>query len=158
MRHFLKQRTRVLVICSDPQVQNTLVSLLTGFEFYVDYANNVSDALTRFKAYRHPVILLDETLVEVSAQRLVDLFRLVQRDCLVMAIAQPGQSHELLHRIDEGLFDIVELPIQSRDLQFRVRRLLKHHQITSSLNFMRVMALGVLLLLPLLIAFAWYHK
>ena len=158
MRQFLKQRTRVLVICADPEVQNTLVSLLSGFEFYVDYVDNVSDALVRFKAYRHPVILLDETLVETSAQRLLDLFRLVQRDCLVMAVVPPGGTQQLLQRVSVGLFDTVELPIDSADLQFRIRRLLKHHELTSSLNFMKVMGIALGLLLPLAFALAWWHR
>ncbi len=157
MRRFLKQRTRVLVICADPQVRSTLVALLTGFEFYVDYVDNIALALAKFKAYRHPVVLLDETLIDGSPRRLVDLFRLVQNDCLIMVIAKQGGNHEHLFSIDQGLFDVLELPIEAKSLQFRIRRLLSHHQVTSSLNFMRIMALVVVLFLPLLVLFVRYQ-
>ena len=158
MRQFLKQRIRVLLVCTNPQVQSQLVSMLTGFEFYVDYVDNVNDALVRFKSYRHPVVLIDESLLGATPQRLLDLFRLVQRDCLVLAIAPAGQSHEVLQRVEHGLFDILETPINPVDLRFRVRRLLKQHANKSSLNYMRVMFLVAMFLSPLLFLLAWYRQ
>lgn len=158
MRCFLKQRIRVLVVCVDPVVQNLMVSLLTGFEFYVDYVDNMNDALARFKAYRHPVVLLDQSLNKPSVRRLPGFLHMVQRDCLVVAIAQPGKGLEIMRRRDVNYFDIVELPVHSYDLQFRIRRLLKHHEAMSSLNFLQMLGLAVIQLVPPLLALAWYIK
>lgn len=158
MRYFLQQRIRVLVVCKDPEVQNVMVALLTGFEFYVDYVDNVNEAVARFKAYRHPVVLLDQTFAVAQVRRLLKLFLLVQRDCLVMAISQPDQNLEELHRMDPGVFDLVELPVCSHDMQFRVRRLLRHHQTVCTLNFLKMMVLAFAQLIIPLVALARYAK
>lgn len=158
MRCFLKQRIRVLVVCVDPMVENLVVSLLTGFEFYVDYVDNMPAALERFKTYRHPVVLLDQSLPKVSLRRLPGYLRMLQRDCLVVAIAQPGQGHEITRRMDGNYYDIVELPVTSHDLLFRVRRLLKQHENASSIHFLRLLGVALLQLFPPLLALAWYLK
>ncbi len=155
MSVLLRPRKKLLLLSADHQMRDDLMALLTGMGFYVDYEDTLTKALDRFRNVRHSVVFIDERYTPSNSARLYQAFYRIQTNCIVVALVDYENRAHVFSHLADGAWDIMTLPLMHEEVVSKVQRLVKHHQLISSVNFLKHLVLFLLLLFPLLALTIW---
>jgi DNA-binding NtrC family response regulator len=144
-----KNRQRLLVISRAGTTRNDLVTLLTGYGYYVDYADNRLDGLRKFRQHKQPVVICDMLSLPRFPGRLFKVFRSYRRNPMILVAATSDQERLVYPYLSQGVFDIVQLPLRVDYLHFVLRRMVRYDQLTGRLFFLQTILLIVLLVAPI---------
>ena len=149
---FRQHRTRLLVISKDNAMRNDLVTLLTGYGYFVDYVENRHDGLRRFRENKHAIVIVDvHTLPRVPAH-FFRAFRIYRRNPIIIIAATEEEMPRVYPYLCRDVYDILQLPLKMDYLDFVLKRLVEHHVIMKSNEFLKTLMLMLGLIAPIWIA------
>jgi len=154
MRTFKQLRTRILVATQHTEISSQLITLLSGQRILVDAVKDLSGGIRSFRQFKHPIIIIDEELIPASVARLLTFFQYLQKDCLVVVLTRSSKNIQELGLFVGGVFDVIALPLVREEVSFRIKRMIRHHRLMGNNQFLGLLVLiGILLIPPLLLLF-----
>jgi two-component system response regulator ResD len=156
MRFAERNMPRLLIISKDPLVRNDMIMLLSGCGYFVDYVENRSEGIAKFRSFKHAVVILDVHALPRSPQRLLKLFKMYKKNPIILIVAEKNDEPRLYPYMQLGIFDIVTLPFHVDYLYFILRRLIEHSRLTAFNEFARLMLLMTFITLPIWFVAIWF--
>ena len=114
----------ILVVDDEPTLRETLVDALEADGFRVVSAADGREALTRFRAERPDLVLLDLMLPELSGIEVCRIIRAESGVPIVMLTAKTSELDKVVG-LELGADDYVTKPFSLRELTARIRALLR---------------------------------
>lgn len=139
MRKFEKNRTRLLIICSDPNLTNDLVTLLTGYGYYVDYVATRKEGIIKYKQYKQAIIIFDAASLPKYPKHLFKVFSFYSSSPKILIAAKPEEEQQIYPFLDNGVYDIIQLPLRFEYLDFNIRRLVSYDNLMARHEFLTML-------------------
>jgi DNA-binding response OmpR family regulator len=117
----------ILVVDDEPTLRETLVDALEADGFRVVSAADGREALTRFRADRPDLILLDLMLPELSGIEVCRIIRAESGVPIVMLTAKDSELDKVVG-LELGADDYVTKPFSLRELTARIRALFRRSE------------------------------
>ena len=117
----------ILVVDDEPTLRETLVDALEADGFRVVSAADGREALTRFRADRPDLILLDLMLPELSGIEVCRIVRAESGVPIVMLTAKDSELDKVVG-LELGADDYVTKPFSLRELTARIRALFRRSE------------------------------
>jgi DNA-binding response OmpR family regulator len=114
----------ILVVDDEPTLRETLVDALEADGFRVVAAADGREALTRFRAERPDLVLLDLMLPELSGIEVCRIIRAESGVPIVMLTAKDSELDKVVG-LELGADDYVTKPFSLRELSARIRALFR---------------------------------
>lgn len=153
MRKFDKNRTRLLLICKDPDINIKLVTLLTGYGYYVDYVTTRQEGILKFRQHKQGVIIFDASLLPRYPKHLFRLFRTSLSNPKILITARPEQQQKVYPYLNECVYDFIQVPLNFENLDFILHRLVAYDTLTSQYEFLYLLIKLSIISFPLWIYF-----
>jgi len=156
---FATDRQRVLVISRNSEVRNELVTLLSGYGYFVEYCQTRLEGMRKFRAHKQPIVILDMPVLRVFPKRLFKFIQRVRKNTIILIAAGKSEEPDAFERVALGAYDILTLPLKTELLKLTLNRALTHHRLTLENLFVKNAVFFGLLVLPLwaLLAFVVLH-
>lgn len=142
-------RHRVLVISRSPDLRNELVTLLSGYGYFVEFCQNRMEGVRKFRAHKQSIVILDVPVLRNGPKRLFDYFRTIRRNTIVLIAANRKDEVEAVQKLDLGAYDVLNLPLKTDILKLTLKRALEHHRLMLENLFVKNVLFFSLLMLPL---------
>lgn len=142
-------RHRVLVISRSPDLRNELVTLLSGYGYFVEFCQSRMEGVRKFRAHKQSIVILDVPVLQTVPQRLFRFIRTIRKNAIVLIAAHRKEEAEAVQRLDLGAYDILHLPLQTDFLKLTLSRALEHHRLMVENIFVKNVAFFGLLMLPI---------
>lgn len=142
-------RHRVLVISRSRDLRNELVTLLSGYGYFVEYCQSRMEGIRKFRAHKQSIVILDVPVLRTFPQRLFRFIRMIRRNTIVLIAANRKEEAEAVQRLDLGAYDILHLPLKTDFLKLTLKRALDHHKLTVENLFVKNAVFFGLLMAPL---------
>src|SRR6266545_2062722 len=117
----------ILVVDDEPTLRETLVDALEADGFRVVAAADGREALTRFRADRPDLVLLDLMLPELSGIEVCRIIRAESGVPIVMLTAKDSELDKVVG-LELGADDYVTKPFSLRELSARIRALFRRSE------------------------------
>ncbi|MEO6790769.1 MAG: response regulator transcription factor, partial [Ornithinibacter sp.] len=116
---------RILFVEDDATVRDAVAAYLTRAGHEVDAVGDGQRALERFAAEPADLVLLDLMLPGMGGFEVCRRLRTMRRDLPLIMVTARGQEHERVQGLQHGADDYVTKPFSLRELELRVRSLLR---------------------------------
>jgi two-component system, response regulator, stage 0 sporulation protein F len=148
-------RHRVLVISQNKDVRYELVTLLSGYGYFVEYCQTRMEAVRRFREHKQSIVIVDVPILRVYPKRLFQFIQRVRKNTIVLIAAGKKDESEAFDRLSLGAYDVLHLPLRTDFLKLTLSRALAHHRLTLENLFVKNVMFFLLLVAPvwLLLAF-----
>jgi DNA-binding NtrC family response regulator len=146
---FATDRQRVLVISRNAEVRNELVTLLSGYGYFVEYCQTRMEGMRKFRAHKQPIVILDLPVLRAFPKRLFRFMLSVRKNTIILIAAGKKDESEAFERVALGAYDILNLPLKTDMLKLTLNRALTHHRLTLENLFVKNAVFFALLILPL---------
>ena len=148
-------RHRVLIISRSLDLRNELVTLLSGYGYFVEFCQSRMEGTRKFRAHKQSIVILDVPVLRNFPQRLLGFFRTIRRNTIVLIAANRKDEVEAVQRLDLGAYDILHLPLKTDILKATLSRALQHHSLMLENLFVKNVLFFSLLMLPLWLYLAY---
>ncbi len=142
-------RHRVLIISGSPEVRNEMVTLLSGYGYFVEYCANRLDGIRQFRAHKPPILILDIPTLGIYPKRLFNLIQRVRKNTIVLIAAHKREEAEAFERLQLGAYDVLNLPLKTDFLKLTLSRALNHHKLMLENIFVKNVIFFGLLMTPI---------
>jgi two-component system, NtrC family, response regulator HydG len=142
-------RHRVLVISRSPDLRNELVTLLSGYGYFVEWCSTRMEGLRKFRSHKQSIVIVDVPVLRTFPHRLFRFIRMIRRNAIVLIAANRKEEAEAVQRLDLGAYDILHLPLRTDFLKLTLNRAMEHHRLMLENIFVKNVVFFGLLLLPL---------
>lgn len=149
-KSFERARPRLLVICKSRQSRNDLVTLLTGYGYYVDYVESRAAGIKNFREHKQAIVIIDVPALPQFPERMFKLFSIYKRNPVILIAAQKTEENSIYQYMQQGVYDIVQLPLKPVYQHYVLRRLVEHSAMREKNEFLRNIATLLLLGIPVL--------
>jgi DNA-binding NtrC family response regulator len=149
-------RHRVLVISRSADLRNELVTLLSGYGFFVEFCQSRMEGVRKFRAHKQSIVILDVPILQTVPQRLFRFFRTIRKNAIILIAANRKEEAEAVQRLDLGAYDILHLPLQTDFLKLTLSRAMEHHRLMVENIFVKNVIFFGLLILPLWALVAYF--
>lgn len=156
MRRFERSRPRLLVVTQDREVRDDLVTLLTGYGYYVDYVRTRAEGVRIFKQYKHAVVILDVPSLPRFPSRLFNIFQVYKREPIILVAARKEEAGRAYPYLMHGVYDVINVPLRLDYFHVVLRRLVENNRLRGQNEFMRLLIELSILVLPLWIAVVYF--
>ncbi len=136
MRKFEKNRTRLLIICKDTNLTNDLISLLTGYGYYVDYVLTRREGIIKYKQYKQAIVIFDVPSLPKHPRHLFRFFKIYSSNPKILIAARQEEEQKMYPFLNDGVYDIIQLPLRFEYLDFNLRRLVSYDNLTARYEFL----------------------
>ena len=119
----------ILVVEDEPTLRETIVDALESEGFRAIPAADGREALTRFRAERPDLVLLDLMLPELSGIEITRIIRAESGVPIVMLTAKDSELDKVVG-LELGADDYVTKPFSLRELTARIRALFRRSEAT----------------------------
>lgn len=143
VRSLNRIRPRLLVVSKQPSLRNDLVTLLTGYNYYVDYAETRQDGVRRFRHHKHVVVILDVDALPSSPHRLFAVFKAYRENPIILIAARREEEDRVYPFLEAGCFDILEVPLRVEYLHHKLRRVVQFHENMVQNQYHRILLLAL---------------
>ena len=148
-------RQRVLVISGSSEVRNEMVTLLSGYGYFVEYCHNRLDGMRKFRAHKPPILILDIPTLRTSPKRLFNLIQRIRKNTIVLIAAYKREEEEAFERLQLGAYDVLNIPLKTDFLKLTLSRALAHHNLTLENIFVKNAVFFGLIMAPIWILLAY---
>lgn len=145
-------RHRVLVVSGNTEVSNELVTLLSGYGYFVEYCQSRIEGMRKFRAHKQPIVILDVKILRGFPNRLFKFIQSVRKNTIVLIATGKSEEVEALSSLQLGAYDILSLPLKTDFLKTTLKRAMDHHRLILENIFVKNMVFFGLLVFPL---WAW---
>jgi len=135
MKKFEKNRTRLLIICEDQTVSNDLVTLLTGYGYYVDYVSSRKEGIIKYRQYKQAIVIFDAASLPKYPRHLFKVFSYYSSNPKILIAARPEEETKIYPFLNDGVYDIIQLPLRYDYLDFNLRRLVSYDNLQARHEF-----------------------
>lgn len=142
-------RHRVLVISGNTAVSNELVTLLSGYGYFVEYCQSRIEGMRKFRAHKQPIVILDMGVLRIFPKRLFRFIQLIRKNTIVLIAADKKEEAEAFDRVAMGAYDVLNLPLKTEYLKLTLKRALAHHRMTLENLFVKDLVFFGLLIAPI---------
>jgi DNA-binding NtrC family response regulator len=142
-------RHRVLVISKNPEVRNELVTLLSGYGYFVEYCHGRMEGVRKFRAHKQPIVILDVPVLRAFPARLFRLIQQVRKNTIVLIAANKKDEAAAFEKLGLGVYDVLNLPLKTDFLKLTLSRAINHHRLTLENLFVKNFVFFGLLMLPI---------
>jgi DNA-binding NtrC family response regulator len=142
-------RHRVLVISRSADLRNELVTLLSGYGYFVEFCQNRMEGVRKFRAHKQSIVILDVPVLRNFPRRLFRFFRMIRRNTIVLIAANRKEEAEAVQRLDLGAYDVLHLPLKTDFLKLTLSRAVEYHKMMIENIFVKNVVFFGLLLLPI---------
>ena len=142
-------RHRVLVISRDRDISNELVTLLSGYGYFVEYCHSRMEGMRRFRAHKQSILILDMKVLRLFPKRLFRLIQSIRKNTIVLIAASKKEEVEARDRVSMGAYDVLNLPLKTEYLKLTLNRAMAHHRLTLENIFVKNMVFFGLLTFPI---------
>jgi DNA-binding NtrC family response regulator len=142
-------RHRVLVISRSLDLRNELVTLLSGYGYFVEFCHNRLEGIRKFRAHKQSIVIVDVPVLRSFPHRFFRFVRMVRRNTIVLIAANRKEEAEAVQRLDLGAYDILHLPLKTDFLKLTLSRALEHHRLILENVFVKDVLFFGLLLAPI---------
>lgn len=143
----MHNRHRVLVISKNDQLRSDLVTLLSGYGYFVEDCADRLEGMRQFRAHKQSIIILDIPALRRFSRRIFSLINLIQRHAIILIAAYKHETELAFHHLNLGAYDILDLPLKTEFLIHTLKRAQLYHKMTLENMFVKnVVFLGLLLL------------
>jgi DNA-binding NtrC family response regulator len=142
-------RDRVLVISQNTEVSNELVTLLSGYGYYVEYCQGRMEGLRKFRAHKQPIVILDMKVLRIFPKRLFQFIHSIRKNTIVLIAASKKEEAEAFDRVSMGAYDVLNLPLKTEYLKLTLKRAMAHHRLTLENIFVKNIVFFGLLVSPI---------
>lgn len=142
-------RHRVLVISGNTEVSNELVTLLSGYGYFVEYCQSRMEGMRKFRAHKQPIVILDMGVLRVFPKRLFRFIQSIRKNTIVLIAADKREEAEAFDRVAMGAYDVLNLPLKTEYLKLTLKRALAHHRMTLENLFVKNLVFFGLLIAPI---------
>lgn len=149
MAQLNKNLPRLLVISRNPKVRDDLVTLLTGYGYYVDYVQDRSEGIARFRQHKQTIVIVDVPALPRFPQRMFRMFRVYRRNPIVLIAAYEDEQERAYSYLKHGVYDVIQLPLNIDYVDIVLSRLVKYNKLTAQNEFMRLLILLTVFVIPL---------
>jgi DNA-binding NtrC family response regulator len=122
-------RHRVLVISQSTELRNEIVTLLSGYGYFVEFCHSRLQGIRKFRAHKQSIVILDVPVMRTFPRRLFQFIRMVRRNTIVLIAANRKEEAEAVQRVDFGAYDILHLPLKTDFLKLTLSRALEHQRL-----------------------------
>lgn len=148
MKVFERTRTRLLVIAKDLKVRENLVTLLTGYGYYVDYVEDREQGLKSFIKYRQAVVIIDLPSFPSDSEEMMRLFMMHKKNPVIIIAAEVKDEKHVLQYLKNGVYDVLYLPLTMNYVEVVLKRLVTHNELLARTEFVQTMGTLTLLVMP----------
>jgi DNA-binding NtrC family response regulator len=150
-------RHRVLVVSGNTEVSNELVTLLSGYGYFVESSRNRIEGVRKFRAHKQPIVILDLPILRIMPARLINLIHRIRRNTIVLIAANKKEEAEAFDKLGHGgVYDILDLPLKTDSLKSTLNRALEHHRLTLENIFVKNVLFFGLLMSPIWLLAAYF--
>lgn len=149
-------RQRVLVISRSIDLRNELVTLLSGYGYFVEYAHSRMEGVRKFRAHKQPIIILDVPILRTFPQRLFSFIQQVRKNTIVLIAANKKEETEAFDRLSLGAYDLLNLPLKTDFLKLTLSRAIAQHRLNLENIFIKNLIFFSLLMLPIWLVSAYF--
>jgi DNA-binding NtrC family response regulator len=142
-------RDRVLVISRNSEVSNELVTLLSGYGYYVEYCQGRMEGMRKFRAHKQPIVILDMKVLRIFPKRLFQFIHSIRKNTIVLIAASKKEEAEAFDRVSMGAYDVLNLPLKTEYLKLTLNRAMAHHRLTLENIFVKNIVFFGLLVSPI---------
>jgi len=140
-------RHRVLVISSSNDTRNELVTLLSGYGYFVEFCRDRLEGIRRFRAHKQSIVILDVHALRLFPRRLFRYFNAIRQNTIILIAANRKEEAEAIERLDLGAYDILHLPLRTDFLKLTLNRALQHHKLLMENLFVKnVLFFGIIMM------------
>ncbi|MBX9670764.1 MAG: response regulator transcription factor [Candidatus Obscuribacterales bacterium] len=125
---------KILVVEDDRLIAEGIVDLLVSNNHVVDNVEDGKEALDRLKFYYYDLIVLDWELPSTSGIDILKQLRASGCSSPVLMLTGRVSESDLVTGLDAGAADYLKKPFQMRELQARVKALLRRPSDTNALH------------------------
>jgi len=160
---FMQHRNRLLIISKDYFVRDNLVTLLTGYGYYVDYVDNRHDGLIKFREHKHDIAIIDVHSLPHVPSHLFKAFKIYQRNPVIVIAAQIDELSQIYPYLYSDVYDIIRFPLNMDYLDIALKRIVNYNELIRKNGFLKMLITIFLLTAPVWIAFfhillRWWGK
>ncbi len=148
MKVFERTRTRLLVIARDAKVRENLVTLLTGYGYYVDYVEDREQGLMSFIKYRQAVVIIDLPSLPSDPKEIMRLFMMHKKNPIIIVAAEIKDEKCVLQYLKNGVYDVLYLPLTMNYVEVVLKRLVNHVELLARAEFVQTLGTLTLLVMP----------
>lgn len=147
-------RHRVLVISGSMETRNEMVTLLSGYGYYVEYSHSRMEGIRKFRSHKPPILVLDIPVLRVFPKRLFRLIQKVRKNTIILIAAHKREEAQAFEHLKLGAYDVLNLPLRTDFLKLTLSRALAHHRLLLENIFVKNAMLFSLLMLPIWLTLA----
>ena len=148
-------RQRVLVMSRSSEMRHELVTLLSGYGYFVEESRNRVEGVRKFRAHKQPIVILDMPMLRLFPRRLIRFFQKVRKNTIVLVAAQKREEDQAYQYLRLGAYDLLNLPLKTDSLKLTLNRALAYHQVMLDNVFAKSVIFFGMLLLPIWVALAF---
>ncbi len=130
-------KARVLIVDEDQNTSRFLSSQMLRKGLDVSAASTADEAVRMFRVCDPSLVLLDPTLSGTTSLDLVERFRQIKPDVGVILISAQTTPEFVFKASKAGADDYLAKPVDAKDLDARVNRLLERQRLTSEVTQLR---------------------
>jgi DNA-binding NtrC family response regulator len=142
-------RHRVLVVSRDTDISNELVTLLSGYGYFVEFCQNRVEGMRKFRAHKQPIVILDMNVLRMFPKRLFRFIQRIRKNTIVLIAAGKHEEAEAFNRLSMGAYDVINLPLKTDSLKSTLKRALAFHRLSLENLFVKNAVFFALLVLPI---------
>lgn len=142
-------RQRVLVVSRNSDIRNELVTLLSGYGYFVEYCQGRMEGMRKFRAHKQPIIILDLGSMRMYPLRMFQFIKRIRKNTIVLIAASKKEESEAFDRLALGAYDVLSMPFKTESLKLTLNRALEHHRVMLENIFVKNVMFFTLLMAPL---------
>jgi DNA-binding NtrC family response regulator len=143
-------RERCLILCKDQVNRSNITSLIANFGYRTDCMSVRKEAIRSFIANKHSLIMIDGCFLPAFPHRMIELFKIAHRNPAVIILSEDYADVTPYAFLNEGVFDIVKLPLRTEELAFAVRRTTEQSKLITKNHFYKDLIINIGLAIPIL--------
>lgn len=142
-------RHRVLVISKNDHLRNDLVTLISGYGYFVEDCPNRLEGIHRFRAHKQSIVIIDIPSLRRFSKRIFHLISNIQQNAIVLLAAYKPEQRLAFEHLKLGAYDILNLPLKTESLIHTLNRAQSHHKMLIDNMFLKNILFFGLLMTPL---------
>ncbi len=142
-------RQRILVVSQSPEVRNELVTLLSGYGYFVELAANRLDAARNFRNHKQHIVIFDVPSLRTFPKRLFGFIQTIRKNTIVLIAAHQREEAEAFRHLRLGAYDILNLPLSTDFLRHTMNRAMSYHKTLLENLFVKNAVFFSLLMAPI---------
>lgn len=145
----MRNRHRVLVICKNNQLRFDLVTLLSGYGYFVEESTTRLEGLKSYRSHKQSIVIIDLPILRKYSERMLHYIRSIQKHAIILITANNQQRADTLLPLAQGAYDVLGLPLKRDVLIHTLSRAKNHHNMLLENLFIKNILFFVILLSPL---------